>query len=151
MEQHEVICLGLDPSLDLTRHPPLLYSDLSVLSLYRMISQVLVFLLTLLKVFSCTYKLYSVRATSVLLLLYAFRDLLKERCDSNFQIFSKNYQFHHRRQKSLEHFNVLFIYNSEHYDLIFGPYGCHIIFTMPPFFMYTLRVCYVLTSFDGLL
>ena len=24
---------------------------------------------------------------------------------------------------------MLFIYNSEHYGLIFGPYGCHIIFT----------------------
>ena len=56
------------------------------------------------------------------LLLYAFRDLWKEWGDSNFQIFSHNCEFHHRRMESLEHFNVLFvIYHSEHYDIIFGP------------------------------
>ena len=42
-----------------------------------------------------------------LLLLYAFRDLWKEWGDSNFQIFSQNCQFHHRRLESLDHFNVL--------------------------------------------
>ena len=63
------------------------------------------------------------------LLLFAFRDLWKEWGHSNLQIFSQNYQFHHRRLETLEYFNVLFIYNSEHYGLIFGPYVCHIIFT----------------------
>ena len=43
----------------------------------------------------------------LLLLLYAFRDLWKELGDSNFQIFSPNCQFHHRRLETLEHFNVL--------------------------------------------
>ena len=37
-------------------------------------------------------------------LLFAFRDLWKEWSDSNFQIFSQNCQFHHRRLESLEHF-----------------------------------------------
>ena len=31
----------------------------------------------------------------------------------------QNCQFHHRRQESLEHFNVLYIYYSEHYGLSF--------------------------------
>ena len=44
---------------------------------------------------------------SILLLLFAIRDLWKEWGDSNFQIFSQNCQFHHRRLVSLEHFNVL--------------------------------------------
>ena len=44
---------------------------------------------------------------SVMWLLFAFRDLWKEWGDSNFQIFSQNCQFHHRRMESLEHFNVL--------------------------------------------
>ena len=60
------------------------------------------------------------------LLLFAFRDLWKEWGDSNFQIFSQNCQFHHRRLESLEHFNA-FINHSEHYGLIFR--GYHIIFT----------------------
>ena len=38
---------------------------------------------------------------------FAFRDLWKEWGDSNFQNFSQNCQFHHRRLESLEHFNVL--------------------------------------------
>ena len=59
------------------------------------------------------------------LLLYAFRDLWKEWGDSNFQIFSQNCQFRHRRLESLEHFNVLFIYHYEQDVLIFR--GCHII------------------------
>ena len=48
----------------------------------------------------------------------------------------QNCQFHHRRLESLEHFNVLDIYPSDHYGLIFGPYGCHIFFTRSPFFVY---------------
>ena len=40
-------------------------------------------------------------------LLYAFRDLWKEWGDLNFQIFSQNCQFRHRRLESLEHFNML--------------------------------------------
>ena len=79
----------------------------------------------------------------VQLLLFSFRDLLKEWSDSNFQIFSHNYQFHHRRLESFEHFNVLFIYHSEHYGLIFGPYGCHIIlfvYISNCFRKYTLHV-----------
>ena len=71
---------------------------------------------------------------NTLLLLFAFRDLWKEWGDSNFQIFSQNCQFHHRRLESLENFNVLFIYHFEHYGPIFGPYGCHIIFTRSPLF-----------------
>ena len=31
----------------------------------------------------------------------------------------QNCQFHHRRLESLEHFNVLYIYHSEHYGLSF--------------------------------
>ena len=38
----------------------------------------------------------------VQLLLFAFRDLWKEWGDSNFQIFSQNCQFHHRRLESEE-------------------------------------------------
>ena len=38
--------------------------------------------------------------------------------DSNFKIFSQNYQSHHRRLETLEHFNVFFKYHSEHYGLI---------------------------------
>ena len=38
---------------------------------------------------------------AMLWLLYAFRDLW------NFQIFSQNCQFHHRRLESLEHFNII--------------------------------------------
>ena len=89
-----------------------------------------------------------------MLLLFAFRDLWKEWGDSNFQIFSHNYQFHHRRLESLEHLMCFFIYNSEHYGLIFR--GYHIIFTglffflfflcvctFPFFRKYTLHVCYV--------
>ena len=37
------------------------------------------------------------------LLLFAFRDVWKDWGDSNFQIFSQNCQFHHRRLESLEH------------------------------------------------
>ena len=71
----------------------------------------------------------------MLLLLFSFRDLWKEWGDSNFQIFSPNCQFYHRRLESLEHLNVLlFIYHSDHYGLIFGPYGCHIIFARYPYF-----------------
>ena len=44
-------------------------------------------------------------------LLFSFRYLWKEWGDSNFQIFSQNCQFHHRRLESLEHFIVLFIYH----------------------------------------
>ena len=92
---------------------------------------------------------------SLLLLLFAFRDPWKEWVDSNFQIFSQNCQFHHRLLESLEYFNVPFIYQSEHYGLIFGPYGWHIIFTRSPLFhffcvhfhflfrKYTLHVCYI--------
>ena len=51
-----------------------------------------------------------------------------------------------------------YLYHSEHYGIIFGPYGCHIIFTRSPLFVYisiifgkyTLHVSYVLTLFDGL-
>ena len=39
----------------------------------------------------------SVRMLASTLLLFAFRDLWKEWDDSNFQIFSQNCQFHHRR------------------------------------------------------
>ena len=60
----------------------------------------------------------------LLLLLFAFRDLWKEWGDSNVQIFSQNCQFHHGRRES-EHFNVIFLYHSEHYGLIFK--GYHII------------------------
>ena len=45
--------------------------------------------------------------TELLLLLFAFRDLWKEWGDSNFQIFSQNCLFHHRRLESFEHFSVL--------------------------------------------
>ena len=41
---------------------------------------------------------------------FSFRYIWKEWGDSNFQIFSQNCQFHHRRLESLEHFNVLYIY-----------------------------------------
>ena len=93
------------------------------------------------------------------LLLFAFRDLWKEWSDSNYQIFSQNCQFHHRRLESLEHFNLMcIIYNSEHYGLIFG--GCHIIFTSPlfhflctfPYFFSASTLCMFvmyLTSFDS--
>ena len=61
-------------------------------------------------------------------------------------------QFHHRRMESSEHLMYFFIYNSEHYGLIFGPYRCHIIFTMSSLFIFlvctlpffrkdTLHVC----------
>ena len=67
------------------------------------------------------------------------------------RFFKQNFQFLHSRLQSLEHINVLvIIYQSEHYSLIFGPYGCHIIFTKSPLFVYisifckyTLHVCYV--------
>ena len=51
-------------------------------------------------------------------------------------LFSQNCQFHHRRLESLEHFNVLDIYPSEHYGFsFFGPYGC-CFFTRSLFFVY---------------
>ena len=50
---------------------------------------------------------YSYHTVILQLLLFAFRDLWKEWGDSNFQIFSQNCQFPHRRLESLEHFNVL--------------------------------------------
>ena len=81
----------------------------------------------------------------VLLLLYTFRDLWKEWGDSNFKIFSQNGQFHHMRLESLEHFNVIFIYHSEHYSLIFR--GYHIIIIRSRLFSFCvhfhLHVCYV--------
>ena len=78
------------------------------------------------------------------LLLYAFRDLWKEWGDSNFQIFSQNCQFHHRRLESLEHFKSIFRNHYEPYGLIFR--GYHIIFVQGVLFfhfVYTLHVCYV--------
>ena len=79
------------------------------------------------------------------------RDLWKEWGDSNFQIFSQNCKFHHRRLESLVDFNVLFIYHSEHYGLIFGPYGCHIIFTSIALSIVfpASTLCMYLMSFDG--
>ena len=60
---------------------------------------------------------------------------------SNYQIFSQNCQFHHRRLELLEHFNVfIYIYHTEHYGLIFGPYGRHIIFTRSPHFPFCLYI-----------
>ena len=61
----------------------------------------------------------------------------------------QNCQFHHRRLESLEHFNVLYIYHSEHYGLSFLdltdvfflqglPFCIHFHFCK-----YTLHVCYV--------
>ena len=51
-------------------------------------------------------------------LLFSFQDLWKEwGGDSNFQIFSQNYQFTHRQLESLEHFNVIFIYRSHFWTL----------------------------------
>ena len=87
---------------------------------------------------------------AIMLLLYAFQDLWKEWGDSNFQIFSQNCKFHHRRLESLEHFNVLFIYHSQHYRLILEDailflqgllfhFCVHFLF----FCKYTLHVCHV--------
>ena len=93
-----------------------------------------------------------------LLLLYAFRDLWKEGGDSNFQIFSHNCQFHHRRLESLEHFNVLFIYHSKHYGLIFLGVLLFLqglllfkknLCTFPFVRKYTLHVCYIFNAIDG--
>ena len=73
----------------------------------------------------CVYELFGETIRNMiiyLLLLYAFRDQWKECGDSNFQIFSQNCQFHHRRLESFGHFHVLVIYHSEHYGLFFGPY-----------------------------
>ena len=55
----------------------------------------------------CSLSVFLSMCLLVLLLLYAYRDLWKEWGDSNFQIFSQNCQFHHRRLESLDHFNVL--------------------------------------------
>ena len=57
--------------------------------------------------------------------------------DSNFQIFPQNCQFHHRQLEPLEHFNVLFIYHSEHYSLIFR--GYHIIIIRSPLFSFCVH------------
>ena len=50
-----------------------------------------------------------------------FVDLRKEWGDSNFRIFSQNFQFPHRRLELLEHLSFFIIYHSWHYGLIFGP------------------------------
>ena len=58
----------------------------------------------------------------------------------------QNCQFHHRRLES-EHFNVvLYIYHSEHYGLVLGPYGCHFFYKVSLFcihfhFASTLCMC----------
>ena len=48
----------------------------------------------------------------------------------------QNCQFHHRRLESFEHFNVLYIYHSEHNGLSFLDLTDAIFFTMSPFFVY---------------
>ena len=48
----------------------------------------------------------------------------------------QNCQFHHRRLGSLEHFNMIYIYNSEHYSLSFLDLTDAIFFTRSPFFVY---------------
>ena len=84
---------------------------------------------------------------SMLLLLFAFRDLWNELGESNFQIFSQDCLFHHRLLESLEHFNVLlYIMLSTMVSFLEDT----ILFLQVSFFCtfhffrkYTLHVCYV--------
>ena len=55
----------------------------------------------------------------------------------------QNFQFHHRRLESLEHFNVLFIYiHSEHYGLSFLDLT-DVIFLQGLPFLYTFPFIYI--------
>ena len=68
------------------------------------------------------------------MLLFVFRDLWKKCGDSNFQIFSHNYQFHHRRLESLVHLNVFLLYtilSTTFFDLK----DAILFFTWSPFFV----------------
>ena len=49
-----------------------------------------------------------IRHMFVFIYVVGLRDLWKERSYSNFQIFSQNYQFHHRLLESLDHVYVFF-------------------------------------------
>ena len=53
----------------------------------------------------------------------------------------QNYQFHHRRMESLEHFNVLYIYHSEHYGLSLLDLMDAIFFVYISIFASTLCMC----------
>ena len=52
----------------------------------------------------------------------------------------QNFQFHHKRLESFEHFNMLYIYHSEHYGLSFLDLSVAIFFTRSPFFVY-ISIC----------
>ena len=85
------------------------------------------------------------------LLVFAFRNLWNEWGDSNFQIFSQNCLFHHRRLELLDIFNVfLYIILSTTVSFLEDSIlflQCLLFFT----FVCTLCMCVMyLTSFDGL-
>ena len=80
----------------------------------------------------------------------------EEWCDSNFQIFSQNCQFHHRRLESLGHFKCVYIYISfwALRSLFFGPYGWHFFYKVSLFVYISIFIylyIYIYIFFAGTL
>ena len=60
----------------------------------------------------------------------------------------QNCQFHHRRLESLEHFNVLYIYHSEHYGLSFLDFTDAIFYKVSLFIYISIFASTLCMSFD---